>query len=49
MCGRNWPDITMFTRSPFGFASSVRSLPKSIALKMASPNSSRISALNLVP
>lgn len=47
--GRNFPLITMLTRSPFGSGSRCRSILKSIALMMPSPNSSWMSALNVVP
>ena len=47
--GRNLPDSTTFTRSPFGSAWRSMSMLKSIALMMPSPNSSWISSLMVVP
>ena len=47
--GRNLPLIVILTRSPLGSASRVRSMLKSMALMMPSPNSSWISDLKVVP
>src|SRR6185436_15345438 len=43
--GRNLPESSTRTRSPFSFASRAMSIEKSMALMMPSPNSSWISSL----
>lgn len=47
--GRNFPLITIRTRSPLGSVSREISMEKSMALMMPSPNSSWISALIAIP
>ncbi len=47
--GKNFPLMTMRTRSPLGSGSRVMSMLKSMADMMPSPNSSWISCLKVVP
>jgi hypothetical protein len=47
--GRNLPDSTTLTRSPFGSGCRTMSMLKSMALMIPSPNSSWISSLIVVP